>query len=127
MLLYTKTRAEAWAEIHLRKEGLVTLLPRVRGRGGFAPLFPRYLLAGCTRELVGAVWPARIGVLYAVPHGDTPARIAPELIARLRDRTDARGIVTLDAVPDPDSLFTPSRRDRVRALLRLAGALPAAA
>jgi hypothetical protein len=127
MLLYTKTRAEAWAEMHLRKQGLATLLPWVRVRGGVAPLFPRYLLAGGAGDLVRAVWPARIGVLYAVPRGDTPARIAPEIIACVRDRTDARGIVTLDPEPHPDSLFTPSRRDRVRALLRLAGALPAAA
>jgi hypothetical protein len=46
LLLYTKARAESWADINLRKQGFTTLLPRVRQRGGFAPLFPRYLFVG---------------------------------------------------------------------------------
>lgn len=122
VLLYTKPRAEAWAEIHLRKDGVVTLLPRVRQRTGFGALFPRYLLAGCTDEDVLGHLRTAVGILYVVPCGDAPAVVPPDVIGELRSRMGERGVVTLDPAPSTDSLFAPSRRARVRALLRRARA-----
>ncbi len=127
ILLYTKPRAEAWAEAALRKEGLVTMLPRVRTRSGFAPLFPRYLFAGGSARLLDAPFPPRAGVLYAVPRGDAPARVPPAIVQMVRARMAASDTVELDAAPTPDSLFTTARRERVRSLLRAVGADVAAA
>lgn len=122
ILLYTKPRAEAWAEINLRKDGFITLLPRVRQRTGFAALFPRYLLAGRPDDELAAVLPGSVGILYVIHSGDTPAEVPADVVAELRGRMDARGIITLDPSPSVDSLFAPSRRARVRALLKRARA-----
>lgn len=118
ILLYTKPRAEAWAEINLRKDGFTTLLPRIRQRTGFTALFPRYLIAGCQEDAVTAVLPGAVGILYVVHSGDAPAEVPADVIAELRGRMDARGIVSLDASSSADSLFSLLRRARVRALLK---------
>ncbi|HEX6536888.1 MAG TPA: transcription termination/antitermination NusG family protein [Gemmatimonadaceae bacterium] len=122
ILLYTKPRAEAWVEINLRKDGFTTLLPRVRQRTGFAALFPRYLLAVSPDDDVVASLPGSVGILYVVHRGESPAEVPDDVVAELRGRMDARGIITLDPSPSADSLFAPSRRARVRALLRRARA-----
>jgi hypothetical protein len=120
ILLYTKPRVEAWAEINLRKEGVATLLPRVRQRTGFAALFPRYLLAGCRDDEEMASVCGAVGILYVVHRGDAPAIVPPDVVGELESRMGACGVVGLDPQPSPDSLFAPSRRARVRALLRRA-------
>ena len=122
ILLYTKPRVEAWAEINLRKEGVATLLPRVRQRTGFAALFPRYLLAGCPDEGEIPAVCGSVGILYVVHRGDTPAVVPPDVVGELRSRMGPCGVVDLDPQPSTDSLFAPSRRARVRALLRRARA-----
>ena len=76
-LLYTKPRAEEWVEINLRKQGFHTLLPRVRGRSGFGPLFPRYLFAGFDADLSPRPLRSTLGVLYVVHFGSEPARVPP--------------------------------------------------
>jgi hypothetical protein len=121
-LLYTKARAESWAEINLRKQGFATLLPRVRRRDGFGPLFPRYLFVGA---LAGTDFrPARStrGVLYVVHCGEKPARVPLDVIAEIRSRMDENGVVELERKPLVDSLFARRERDRVRALVKLARA-----
>jgi hypothetical protein len=122
ILLYTKPRAEAWAEINLRKEGFATLLPRVRQRTGFAALFPRYVLTVRPERDTTVTLPGSIGILYVVQGGEGPALVPGDVIGELRARMDERGIVSLDPLPSLDSLFAPSRRARVRALLRRARA-----
>jgi hypothetical protein len=122
ILLYTKPRAEAWAEINLRKDGVTTLLPRVRQRTGFAALFPRYLIAGAEDESSVASLCGSLGILYVVHRGDEPVVVPADVVRELEARMGPRGIVTLDPSASADSLFAPSRRARVRALLRRARA-----
>jgi hypothetical protein len=105
--------------MNLRRQGFATLLPRVRGRSGFGPLFPRYLFAGYDAEHDPRPMRSTLGVLYVVHCGDRPARVPPEVISEVRGRMDAHGVVTVDAAPAPDELFARRERERTRALLRL--------
>jgi transcription termination factor NusG len=122
LLLYTKARAESWAEINLRRQGFSTLLPRVRQRSGFGPLFPRYLFVGA--PMGTDLRPARStrGVLYVVHCGDKPARVPVEVVQEIRARMDEHGVVELERGPLTDPLFARRERERVRALVKLAQA-----
>ena len=84
LLLYTKARAESWADINLRKQGLSTLLPRVRHRGGFAPLFPRYLFVGAPAGTELRSARSTRGVLYVVHCGKKPARVPLDVVVVLK-------------------------------------------
>jgi transcription antitermination factor NusG len=121
-LLYTKARAESWAEINLRKQGFVTLMPRVRQRDGLGPLFPRYLFVGAQAESDFRPVRSTRGVLYVVQCGEQPARVSPDVIDTIRRRMDAQGIVHLDDQPVIDPLFARRERERVRALVKFAQA-----
>jgi hypothetical protein len=122
VLLYTKQHAEPWAEINLRKQGFSTLLPRVRARGGLAPLFPRYLLAGHEENRVASAMQHTLGVMYVVRCGAHAARVPHDVIAEIYGRMDASGIVTLDTGPAPDPLFAAQQRKRLQALQKFAEA-----
>ena len=122
LLLYTKARAESWADINLRKQGYATLLPRVRKPNGFAPLFPRYVFVGAPRGTDFRSARSTRGVLYVVHCGEKPARVTLDVIDGIRARMDDHGVVQLDARPLTDSLFARRERERVRALVRLAQA-----
>ena len=122
LLLYTKARAESWAEINLRKQGFVTLVPRVRQRDGFGPLFPRYVFVGASAQADLRSARSTRGVLYVVQCGDNPARVSPEIIDAIRRRMDSQGVVELDDRPTVDPLFVRRERERVRALVKFAQA-----
>ena len=122
VLLYTKPYAETWADANLRRQGFLTLLPRVRRRGGFAPLFPRYLFAAHRPGQSTSPLRSTRGVLYVVQCGDHAARVPPGVIEQVRARMDAEGLVRLDAAPPVDPLFARAERERIRALERLARA-----
>jgi len=122
VLLYTKPRCETWAEINLRKQGFTTLLPRVRSRSGAWPLFPRYLFVGYETGRSTAPLRSTRGILYVVHCGDHPARVPADVVAEIRARMDASGLVTLDPAPLADSLFAKSQRERIRTLVKLARA-----
>ena len=122
VLLYTKPHAEAWAEINLRNQGFSTLLPRVRARGGIAPLFPRYLFAACEESRVASSMQHTLGVLYVVQCGAQAARVPVEVIEEIRSRMDAAGMVQLDLGPSPDPLFDKRQRERLRAIEKFAEA-----
>ena len=121
-LLYTKPRAEAWAEVNLRKQGFVVLLPRVSTSCGFAPLFPRYVFAGAYAEQPTGSIRSTYGVRYVVHCGDRPARVPIEVVTEIRSRMDVHGVVRLEDQPRPDPLFAKRERERVRALVKLAEA-----
>ena|SRR5690242_361149 len=121
-LLYTKSRAEAWVEINLRKQGYATLLPRVKQRTGFGPLFPRYIFAGFQPGWSPRPMRSTLGVLYVVHCGEHPARVPPAVIEEISRRMDPHGVVRLDELPTPDPLFAKQQRERTRALMRLAQA-----
>jgi transcriptional antiterminator RfaH len=122
LLLYTKARAESWADMNLRKQGFATLLPRVRRRDGFGPLFPRYVFVGVPAEADFRSAYSTRGVLYVVHCGDRPARVPLEVIHEIRTRMDAHGVVELEAQPLADPLFERRERERVRTLVKLAQA-----
>src|SRR5215211_3460446 len=122
LLLYTKPRAEAWAELNLRRQGYEVLMPRVAAASGLAPLFPRYLFVGSRPGEATQSLRSTLGVLYVVKCGDQPARVTSEVIAGLRQRMGAHGVVRLDAAPAVDPLFARRERERVRALVKLAQA-----
>ena len=122
LLLYTKARAESWAEMNLRKQGFATLLPRVRHRNGFGPLFPRYVFVGAPAGMDFRSARSTRGVLYVVQCGDHPARVPHEVIEQIRARMDDHGVVAVEGRPLIDPLFARRERERVRALVKFAQA-----
>jgi transcriptional antiterminator RfaH len=122
VLLYTKPHAESWAEINLRRQGYATLLPRVRARTSFGPLFPRYLFAAYREDQRIEPLRSTRGIHSIVHCGDRPARVPLEVIEEVRSRMDAHGVVTLDVPAPPDPLFARAERERVRTLIKLAQA-----
>ena len=122
LLLYTKARAESWADINLRKQGFATLLPRVRQRDAFGPLFPRYVFVGAPPGTDFRPARSTRGVLYVVHSGEKPARVPLEVIDGIRTRMDEQGVVELERRPLVDPLFARRERERVRALVKFAQA-----
>lgn len=122
LLLYTKARAESWADINLRKQGFETLLPRVRQRDGFGPLFPRYIFVGGPAGLDFRSARSTRGVLYVVHCGEKPARVPLEVVEGIRARMDEHGLVELEGRPVVDPIFARRERERVRALVKFAQA-----
>lgn len=121
-LLYTKSRAEEWVEVNLRRQGYSTLLPRVKARSGYRPLFPRYIFAGFEADRSGREFWSTRGVSYVVRCGEHPARVPESVIAGIEERMDAHAVVRLDHASSPDSLFGPVERERLRALVKFAAA-----
>jgi len=122
LLLYTKARAESWADINLRKQGFETLLPRVRQRDGFGPLFPRYIFVGGPAGSDFRSARSTRGVLYVVHCGEKPARVPLEVVEGIRARMDEHGLVELEGRPVVDPMFARRERERVRALVKFAQA-----
>jgi hypothetical protein len=122
LLLYTKARAEIWADINLRKQGFATLLPLVRQRDGFGPLFPRYLFVGAPLGTDFRSARSTRGVLYVVRCGEKPARVPLAVVDDIRARMDEHGVVELGSRLAADPLFARRERERVRALVKLAQA-----
>jgi len=122
LLLYTKPNAEAWTEVNLRNQGYVSLIPRVAARGGFRPLFPRYVFAGHSATLSPRPLANTSGVLYVVAFGDRPARVPLDVIDDIRGRMNENGVVHLEPTAALDPLFATQERERVRALVKFAQA-----
>jgi transcription termination factor NusG len=122
LLVYTKPRAERWVELNLRRQNFLTLLPLVRGRAGFTPLFPRYLFVGIEADISARPISGTRGVQYIVHFGDQPARVPLEVILDVNARMDAHGVVQLETASSEDPLFAKHARERTRALLMFAQA-----
>jgi hypothetical protein len=120
--LYTKPHAESWAEINQRRQGYATLLPLVRSRNSFVPLFSRYVFAAYRENQRLEPLRSTRGVQSIVHCGDRPARVPPEIIEEVRNRMDAHGVVTVDVPPARDPMFARAERERTRALIKLAEA-----
>jgi len=121
-LLYTKSRAEEWVEVNLRRQGYSTLLPRVRARSGYRPLFPRYIFAGFEAGRSARELRSTRGVSYVVLCGEHPARVPESVIAEIAERMDSHAVVRLDSDSSADTLFAPLERERLRALVKFAAA-----
>ena len=120
-LVYTKARCEVWSEMNLRRQGFSVLMPRVRGRAGFAPLFPRYLFVGHERGRDTTPVRNTRGVLRLVQFGPLPARVPQEVIDEIRGRMNPHGLVELETVVERP-LFDRREQERVRTLVKLAQA-----
>ena len=120
-LVYTKARCETWSEVNLRRQGFSVLMPRVRSRSGFSPLFPRYLFIG--HEHGADTRPVRNtrGVQQLVHFGEHPARVPQHVIDEIKSRMDPQGVVHLDATA-VQPLFDRKQQERVRTLVKLAQA-----
>jgi len=121
-LVYTKARAERWVELNLRRQNFLTLLPLVRGRTGFQPLFPRYVFVGIEPDLSARPIAGTRGVQYVVHFGSQPARVPREVVLDVHARMDAHGVVQLERAAPEDPLFAKRARERTRALLMFAEA-----
>jgi len=121
-LVYTKVHCEAWSEANLRNQGFFVLLPRVRARSGFAPLFPRYVFVGHEAGRDTRCLQSTLGVQYVVTFGDNPVRVPQDVIDEVRSRMDAHGVVQLDPAVARKPLFDRRERERVRALVKFAQA-----
>jgi len=98
------------------------LLPRVRVRSGYRPLFPRYIFAGFEADRSARELRSTRGVSYVVECGEQPARVPVSVIAEIQGRMDQWGVVAVDAAAPRDSMFGKAERERVRALVRFAEA-----
>ncbi|MDX2169346.1 MAG: transcription termination/antitermination NusG family protein [Deltaproteobacteria bacterium] len=95
----SKPRREEYAQDQLLRRGVETFLPRILepARGRLAPvvgpLFPGYLFArvDLLSQYNRVIWAP--GVSRFVAFGDVPASVDPEVIAFLRERAGAAGIV----------------------------------
>jgi hypothetical protein len=121
-LLYTKPRAEAWVEANLHQQGFASLLPRIRTRTGFGPLFPRYVFAGHrdgqrVKSLAGTY-----GVQYVVQFGVSMAIVPASVIHEITMRMNERGIVHVETLVGADPIFAQRQRDRIAALEKFAAA-----
>jgi Transcription termination factor nusG len=121
-LVYTKVHCEAWSEANLRNQGFSVLLPRVRARAGFAPLFPRYLFVGHEPGRDTRALRSTRGVRYVVMFADHPVRVPQSVIDEVRGRMDAQGVVHLEREANRQPLFDRRERERVRTLVKLAQA-----
>lgn len=93
--VYTRARAEALAQEHLRRQGYEVYLPRHMKRRRharrtdfvLAPLFPRYLFVAIDR--LQQRWSpiiSTVGVCDLVRRGDLPAQLPKGLVEELRAR-----------------------------------------
>jgi transcription antitermination factor NusG len=109
-LVYTKSRAERWVELNLRRQHFHTLLPLVRGRTGFQPLFPRYIFVGISPDASARPIAGTRGVQYIVHFGSQPARVPLEVVRDVHARMDAHGVVALEQADPQDPLFAKHAR-----------------
>jgi transcription antitermination factor NusG len=121
-LVYTKSRAERWVELNLRRQQYHTLLPLVRARTGFQPLFPRYIFVGIGPDASARPIAGTRGVQYIVHFGSQPARVPLDVVRDVYARMDAHGVVALEQADPQDPLFAKHARERTRALLMFAQA-----
>ncbi|MBS0457763.1 MAG: hypothetical protein JSS44_10590 [Proteobacteria bacterium] len=106
----SKPRAETLAVEHLQRQGYECFLPRIarrsvlarlgRPRAVIEPLFPRYLFvrADPNVQSLAAIRSTR-GAVGLVRFAGEPARVADDLIKRLRRDADAQGVI-VRSVPD---------------------------
>ncbi len=145
-VVQTQPHAEARAEVHLRRQGFTTYLPRLIKSRRHArkteqvsrPLFPRYMFVRIDQAHQG--WHAissTFGVSHLIGGENGPVALRDGVIEALRQREDADGHVHLDApkflrgaaVRVLDGVFASclgmfesmSDKDRVTVLLDLLG------
>ena len=103
-VVHTQPNGEGRADLHLRRQGCATYLPRYARRRRHArrqemvkrPLFPRYLFVAL--DLARDRWRAvhsTFGVNRLVLAGEEPLAVADDVIEAIRAREDDDGMVAL--------------------------------
>jgi transcriptional antiterminator RfaH len=118
-VVQTQPNAESKAVAHLERQSFAAYLPRYLKRRRHArrvdivaaPLFPRYLFVEV--DLAIQRWRSiysTVGVSHLVCTGDVPALVPGHVVALLKEREDAAGLIQLDC----QSLFRRGEKIRVR-------------
>lgn len=111
----TQPRKELLAELHLKRQGYITYLPRIvvpgsPGRRGvvparaasFGPFFPGYLFVELNLAREG--WRSingTVGVSRLVQFGRDPSPVPSGLVEDLIERTDANGVLGFEDALSP--------------------------
>jgi len=107
-VVQTRPHSENKASAHLLRQGFEVYLPRYLKQRRHArrvdtvtvPLFPNYLFVAV--DISTQRWlsiQSTIGVARLVRDGDRPAPVPHQVIAALKGREDARGLIQLDRAP----------------------------
>ena len=121
ILVYTKSRCEAWCAANLKNQGYEVLAPLARSARGIEPLFARYLFVGYEAGRDTRSVPNTRGVTRIVSFGERPARVPQDVVDEVRSRIGPDGVVVLEASAS-SALFDLGQRARLRALEKLAAA-----
>jgi transcription antitermination factor NusG len=101
MVVQSKRHKERAVQANLVRDGIPTYLPLLRQwprpavGGEVGPMFPGYVFCQPASAQLGSVINC-IGVVRLVTFGDGPARVGAEVVAYLRSRAGADGIITID-------------------------------
>lgn len=117
-VVQTRPHSENKASAHLLRQGFGVYLPRYLKQRRHArrvdtvtvPLFPNYLFVSV--DIATQRWlsiQSTIGVARLVRDGDRPAPVPHHVIAALKGREDARGLIQLNPAPR----FSPGDQVRV--------------
>ena len=106
-LIYSKSREEELAKIHLERQGYEVYLPLILGRKkrrgrtekSIQPMFPRYLFI-CLSDQTDDWGPIRstIGVSNLVKFGVNPAKVPEDLVIKLQKNEENRGFHNLPVI-----------------------------
>ena len=101
MVLQSKRHKERAVQVNLARDGVTTYLPLLRQwprpavGGEVGPMFPGYVFCQPAPRQLSAVINCS-GAARLVAFGDGPARVGPEVVAYLRSRAGADGIIEID-------------------------------
>lgn len=101
MVVQSKRHKERTVQVNLAREGIPSYLPLLRQwprpaiGGDVGPMFPGYVFCQPAPAQLGAVVGCS-GVVRVVTFGDGPARVGAEVVAYLRSRAGANGIIEID-------------------------------
>ena len=132
-LIHTKIRQERIALENLERQGFACFLPLIQveklRRGALQvvqePLFPRYLFIRLGTDMESRSWaPIRStnGVSRLVSFGQTPAKIADELVDELQAKTSAADVVLRHFEPGEQVVVTEGAFVGVEAIYQMADA-----
>ncbi len=101
IVVQAKRHKERSIQANLTREDIATYLPLLRQwprpavGGDVGPMFPGYVFCQPAAEQLSAVSSCS-GVVRLVTFGDGPARVAPEVVAYLRSRAGADGVIEIE-------------------------------
>jgi transcription antitermination factor NusG len=103
MVVQAKRHKERAVQANLAREGIATYLPLLRQwprpavGSDVGPMFPGYVFCEPLPDQLGTVTSC-CGVVRLVTFGDGPARVGQEVVAYLRSRAGADGVIQIDPV-----------------------------